>query len=199
VRLFTSNVRLALRALRRSPVRTFLVLQGIAWAVGIAIFPSAVLEGSRDAAIRNAEVLGTGRISITREPGSRALDGGDVERLASGLDGWARYRADGFAVTPGVSASAGESSSSADLAGTGTQGAAVRDQEVASGRYLVESDSADGAPAVAVLEPRIAADLFGGADPLGDTVSVRVGEGRDVEFTVVGVLEPRPVPSPSGC
>ena len=48
----------ALRRLRQRPVRTLLLLQGTIWGVAVAIFPSAVIQGTRDAARLEGSALG---------------------------------------------------------------------------------------------------------------------------------------------
>jgi putative ABC transport system permease protein len=191
--VIASNAGLALRSLARSPVRTFLVLQGVAWAVGIAVFPAAILEGSRDAAVRSAEVLGTGRISLAAEPGGRPLRRDDVASLRGGLPGWAPFRVDGFAVhedaTAGVEG--GVAGAAAVVVGTGVDGARVRDQSVGTGRYLEERDFAPGAEPVAVLEPALARELFPREEGLGQTVTLAAGAWTR-RVRVVGVLADRP-------
>ncbi len=178
--LIASNLRLAFRSLLRTPVRSFLVLQGIAWGVGIAIFPAAVLEGSRAAAVRRAEETGTGRISLLAEPGSRPLDLEDAAALRRGVEGFQHFEAAPFRVRQ-------DEVLLPVLLGTDVSGAAVRGQKIARGRYLAASDEASGAPAVCVLEPGAAEALAPGGDPLGKKVPLREG----LEAEVVGVLAPR--------
>lgn len=179
--LLTSNLRHAFRSLARRPVRTFLVLQGIAWGVGIAIFPAAVLEGSRKAAWERADEVGTGRVSLLAEPGSPPLDIEDLAFLRKGLKGYQVYEAAPIRVsvpkgpTPPV------------LIATDPACARVRYQKVARGRYLEPRDDATGAPPVCVLEPRAAEALFPGADPIGKRAPLRA----DLDAEVVGLLAPR--------
>jgi hypothetical protein len=175
-----ANLRHAFRSLARTPVRTFLVLQGIAWGVGIAIFPAAVLEGSRRAAIERADEVGTGRVTFEAEPGSRALTVDDLAHLREGIEGYRPFEAAPVRVHRGKPGGV-------HLLGTDAEGARTRYQRLARGRYLAAADGAPGAPAVCVLEPKAAEVLAPGADPLGRTVDA--GEGIRAE--VVGLLEPR--------
>ncbi len=177
------NLRLAFGALVRTPVRSFLVLQGIAWAVGIAIFPAAVLQGSRKAAWAREEEVGTGRVSLLAEPQGRPLTLDDVAFLRRGIHGYQPFRVAPFRVERKASAPGAEVS----LLGTDGSGAEVRYQKAARGRYLEERDLGPGAPPVCVLEPLAAEALFPGADPLGR----RARLGRDLEAEVVGILAPR--------
>ena len=188
-----ANLRHAFRSLLRTPFRTFLVLQGIAWGVGIAIFPAAVLEGTRKAAIERAEEVGTGRVSLEAEPGTRALTVEDVAALREGIPGFQAFEAAPFRVAPpGDYVLVRKEGPPAPvpppvLLATDYAGARVRYQKVARGRYLVPADDAPGVPPVCVLEPRAAATLAPGADPLGRRLRLR----DDLEAEVVGVLAPR--------
>ncbi len=192
--LLLEDGRLAVRALLRTPVRSFLVLQGIAWGVGIAIFPAAVIEGSRAAAVGRAEECGTGRVSLAAEPGTRPLTVRDAASLRSGVPGFRPFRVGCFRVQAGVSAGgAGSGPAAVDVLGTDPSGAAVRDQRLDRGRYLEARDEVPGAPAACVLEPRAAEALFPGADPLGRRLRIP-GAGREgaaIEAEVVGLLAPR--------
>jgi len=178
--LLRANLRYAFRSLVRTPVRTFLVLQGIAWGVGIAMFPAAVLEGSRRAAIERADEVGTGRVTLEAEPGSRALTLEDLALLRKGIEGFQPFEAAPVRILRGAGGGV-------HLLGTDAAGASVRYQKVARGRYLADGDGAEGAPAVCVLEPKAAEALAPGADPLGRTVDA----GNGVRAEVVGVLAPR--------
>lgn len=179
------HLRAALRSLLRTPVRTFLVLQGIAWGVGIAIFPAAVLEGSRKAAVERAEEVGTGRVALEAEPGTEPLDTEDLAALRGGIEGFQVFRAAPVRVAPlDPGAPPGEG---VTLYGTDPLGAEVRGQRLARGRYLEEGDAAPGAPPVCVLEPVAAERLFPGADALGRPVPLPGGG----EALVVGLLAPR--------
>ncbi len=180
--LLAANLRYAFRSLVRTPVRTFLVLQGIAWGVGIAIFPAAVLEGSRRAAIERADEVGTGRVMLEAEPGSRLLSLDDLAALRKGIPGFRPFEAAPVRVEK-EPAGAGNWV----LLGTDAAGASARYQKVARGRYLADADAAPNAPPVCVLEPLAAEALVPSADPVGR--KVQVGNGMEAE--VVGLLAPR--------
>ena len=50
--------------------RTFLLLQGTIWGVAVAIFPTAVLEGTRAAAVEEARAYGVDRVAVVADPTS---------------------------------------------------------------------------------------------------------------------------------
>jgi putative ABC transport system permease protein len=179
--LLVANLRLGLRALLRAPLRSFLVLQGIAWGVGIAFFPAAVLEGSRRTALERADEVGTGRVTVEAEPGSRPLAPADLAALRAGIPGFAPFDA----APVRIDRAAGEGA--VHVLGTDPAGLRARYQALLRGRYLEERDAAEGATSVCVLEPAAAAALAPGADPLGRKVRLREG----LEAEVVGLLAPR--------
>src|SRR5688572_7237350 len=124
--LIGANLRSALRSLVRTPVRSFLVLQGIAWGVGIAIFPAAVLEGSRRAAVERADEVGTGRVTVVAEPGSRGLDLEDLAAVRRGVPGFRPFEAAPARVEK-------VKGGGLHLLGTDAAGAGVRYQRVLAG------------------------------------------------------------------
>ncbi|HIN80998.1 MAG TPA: hypothetical protein EYN00_07980 [Planctomycetes bacterium] len=63
-----TSLGLALGELRRHPLRTLLVSQGVLWAVALMVLPAAVLLGSRRAAIGQAREMGTDRIQVEGAP-----------------------------------------------------------------------------------------------------------------------------------
>src|SRR5436189_3118698 len=62
------NLRLALKRLRHRPVRSFLLLQGTVWGIAVALFPAAVLQGSREALVRDTRESGADRMTIAADP-----------------------------------------------------------------------------------------------------------------------------------
>jgi putative ABC transport system permease protein len=68
------------------------------------------------------------------------------------------------------------------VVGTTPAWLAVRARTVTAGRFLSTADQAESA-AVTVLGPTTAAELFGGVDPIGQSVTI-----NGIPFAVVGVL-----------
>lgn len=87
---FFSTLLLAARRLRRRPVRSFLLLQGTVWGVAVAIFPAAVLLGTRQAALTQGSEFGADRIAVAIDPTGaqeQILEPKDLEVVRRGLDG----------------------------------------------------------------------------------------------------------------
>lgn len=179
----------ALRLLLRRPIRSFLLLQGTVWGVAVALFPSAVIEGTRHAAMTRGATLGIDRIAIAADPtaiGSRPLSQDDVEGLLLDLE----------ARRIPVHA-AGAARVAAVFEGKGGSGALVegdaalplaRGLDLAGGRWLEPGDS----PRACVVEARVGRRLVGHDLAPGDEIRIRTRPGEEEEvFHVVGVTKPQ--------
>jgi len=85
---FLENVRLSLRRLRHRPVRSFLLLQGTIWGVAVSLFPTAVMEGTRQAVTTRGSEIGADRITLALDPTTSApkpLLEEDVEAVRAAL------------------------------------------------------------------------------------------------------------------
>src|SRR6188508_772101 len=82
------NLRVALKRLRHRPVRSFLLLQGTVWGIAVALFPAAVLQGSREALQRDTRVSGADRMTIAADPtgvDAKTLSRDDVPAVAEAV------------------------------------------------------------------------------------------------------------------
>ncbi len=183
---FVGHLAHGARRLLGRPVRSFLLLQGTVWGVAVAVFPSAVIEGTREAARTRAGVLGADRISLAPDPtvaeGEPFVEA-DVSALRKGLDraalpvkacGGARVLAvvDDDDGSPGAVVAA-------DPGATPARGLVL-----ARGRWLAPDDAANRC----VVEARVAAWL--GRERLDPGDRIRL-PGREGTFEVVGVTAPR--------
>jgi len=182
----------ALRRLARRPVRSFLLLQGTIWGVAVAVFPSAVIMGTREAARRDATVIGADRISLAADPTSALqveLKQDDVAtaRRAVEAAGVAVLDAVGLRVVrewaPSGERPTGTSPRSALLAGP-PEGPRARGHSLAAGRWLAADDPSEAC----VVEAGVAAWLGRAALRPGDTFTLP----EQLEtLRVVGVTRPR--------
>jgi putative ABC transport system permease protein len=192
---FRIALRQALRDLLRRPVRSFLLLQGVIWGTVLGIFPSALIRGSREAAVERAGELGTDRLVVV-DPGltGKGLDWGLVEEVRRRLPAPGSRRE----ILPADLRSAAlyarrakEAGAAWDVLLVEGEALATRDYQLAAGRWLSAAELLAGAPA-AVLEAAAAAALAGGgpsAALLGRALDLGDGLGP---VTVVGVTRPRP-------
>jgi hypothetical protein len=183
----SSLVALAARRLARRPFRSLLLLQGTVWGIAVAIFPTAVISGTRQAAQMRGESLGADRIAIAPDPtaqGGSRLDANDVAALRSLLEeAEIDVKAVGGARVLRIQGEAGREGAVVEAAPATP---AARGLELARGRWLRSGD--EGA---CVVEAEAGRWLSGRALAPGDEVTVDLGGGEERPFRVVGVTKPR--------
>jgi putative ABC transport system permease protein len=186
------TVKVAIRALLRNKLRSFLTALGIIIGVGAVIAMVAIGEGAKAQVRATIAAMGSNLLIIM--PGSANSGGArggygsqptitadDLEAMRSQLPA-VRYAA------PVPSASAQIASEEQNwftrVQGTTPDYFGLRNWRAVSGRLLTESD-VDGAAKVVVLGKTVVEKLFGGfADPVGQTVRI-----KNIPYEVVGVLE----------
>lgn len=183
----------ALRRLALRPVRSFLLLQGTIWGVAVAVFPSAVLLGTQEAARRDATRIGADRISIAADPtSSQRLDlvpqHVAVARAAVEQGGIAVREAVGVRVTQEWEVPAQRSRPGlprAALVESSPEGPQARGHALASGRWLQAGDAAGSC----VVEAGVAAWLGRASLAPGDVLELPGRAGAPLR--VVGVTAAR--------
>lgn len=189
---WTDHLLTALRRIRRRPVRSLLLLQGTVWGVAVAVFPSAVIQGTRASAVTLAREIGSDRVALAADPTAAVvseLTAGDVEvaRAAAQAAGAPVLDAAGVRVVREFEAPGGAARLTeplpALLAGP-PRAAALRGHTLAAGRWLAPDDP----PTACLVEAGVAGWL--GLPPLAPGTRLRLpGSGTDLE--VVGVLAAR--------
>jgi hypothetical protein len=181
------NVLVALKRLRHRPVRSLLLLQGTIWGVAVALFPPAVLGGTRDAALSRGTEVGADRVTVTGDPTSleaTPLVADDVDAVREALErqGIPVVAAAGMYVrgAPTVPGAKGP----IDVVLGPPDAFAARGLVLREGRTF---DPAAKAPET-VLEGVLAAEIAAARGRvLGETLDL----GDGLRATVVGVLSPR--------
>jgi len=190
---FKSSIRIAFRALTMNKLRSALTMLGIVIGVASVIATVAIGSGATQRIQDQIASIGSNIIIIT--PGSTSSSG---VRLGTGnavtlSESDAR---DIPAQCPDVELAAPYVRGSAQIvSGTGNWATSIygvtpdyltiRQLSVADGAEFVQQD-VDSANKVAVLGKTPVDNLFGGADPIGQTIRI-----KNVPFTVVGVLTPK--------
>jgi len=162
-------------------MRTLLLLQGTIWGVAVALFPSAVIEGTRHATLTRGAELGADRIAVAADPTAPAGGGlrpGDVVRVRTALEreGIPVIAAGGLRVVRLLGGASGEGGA---LVEADPETPRARGLELAAGRWLRAGDERD----VCVVEAGTAQPA-GGALRLGDTLAVAGRTLRIVGITV---------------
>ena len=186
--MFWSSVLLALRAIRRNLLRSFLTILGIVIGVGAVITMVTVGNGATQAVQNQIAGLGTNLLQV--RPGQRmgpgsggssapAFKDSDAEAIASQIGG--------------VSAAAPESRSAGTLVANGRNWSSVitgsnndwlqiGNWALASGRTFTDGELRAGA-AVCLIGETVRRELFGGEVALGQQLRV-----RQISCEIVGVL-----------
>src|SRR5215468_9645617 len=184
---------LAVGAIRGHRLRSFLSMLGVAIGVAAVILLTSIGEGTRRYIVAQFSQFGTNVIAIhpgkAKTSGMPGIFGGSTRHLTID-DAVALARIPGVtAVVPTTFATArveaGERSRNVGVNGVTPEMESAFTLRARIGGFWPSGDPRRGS-SVAVLGPKLASELFGDANPLGDFV--RVGSAR---LRVVGVMEPK--------
>ena len=182
----------AVRALLRNKLRSFLTLLGVIIGVGAVIAMTAIGEGAKARVAKTFEKMGTNML-VVRAGSSRrgGVRGGAGSRQSLT---WRDLEAIQTQV-PDVSAASVELSARVQMAsemqnwsssanGVAPEYFGIRNWELDKGRLLDQSDT-DSAAKVAVIGATVAENLFGAnADPVGESIRI-----KNIPFQVIGVTK----------
>ena len=183
------NARIAVTYMYKKPLRTFLVLQGIIWAVAIAIFPQAMREGSVRIAQRNPAEYSLDTVTFQVESSSGNLfTYDDIEAIKKSFK---KKEVSGVMPAKVISGEMGTggASAAAEFIGTDENSPYVRTFVHEKGRYLT-ADDVKKKSKVCVLEVKVAEKFFGRSDPIGKTINIKI-PGSELTLMVIGVMEKR--------
>ena len=183
-------IRAALETLRANPMRSALTMLGIVIGVAAVIAMVAVGSGARDQVLKQIASLGTNLVLV----GQGSIQRGGV-RLGAGTAA-SMTEDDAVAIVTeisdariaapyvrwGLQVVAGNQNWQTTLFGITPDYLEARDWVVTSGRPPSDEDVSQ-ANKVILLGQTVVTSLFGGGDPVGETV--RIGTSP---FTVIGVL-----------
>jgi putative ABC transport system permease protein len=200
----------AMTALRSHVLRTFLTMLGIIIGVGAVIVLTAASEGAQQGVSERIRGLGSNLLFV--RPGTEEDSEGGVQLPGQGpslfyedanaikaaslpyVEGIASQQVVGDAGSIiRVRAIYRNESFPTEMIGAESSYQFVRDFYVESGRFISEEDITKKA-LVVVLGSQAAKELFGDADPIGESVRLFAGVGQfgvGFNFTVIGVMESR--------
>jgi putative ABC transport system permease protein len=200
----------AVSALSSHLFRTFLTMLGIIIGVSAVIVFTAASEGAQQGVGERISALGSNLMFV--RPGAPDQQGSGPQLPGTGPSlfyedalaiGDQQYECvDGIAAQSAVGGSGsliqarviyrGQNTSTV-LVGAEPSYQSVRDFYVADGRFISEDDITKKS-LVAVLGSKLATDIFGDEDPVGESVRIFAGVGQfgvGFNFTVIGVMEPK--------
>jgi putative ABC transport system permease protein len=190
------TIRLALTGIFANTLRSGLTILGMTIGVASVIMLIAVGNGSSKAVQASIQALGSnvllvqpgfsfGGTAVTTITPAISLTIADATALADPVTA-----PDVQAAAPAVSASPslvynGTSYSPSQFIGTTPPYAAAHDYTLQAGSFFSAHDVSVH-NRVVVLGPTVVTNLFGGADPVGDTIQI-----NGVSFQVIGVSSPK--------
>jgi putative ABC transport system permease protein len=191
---FWETLRTGWDAIRSHRLRSGLTTLGILIGIAAVVLTVGLGEGAQHKVSAQISALGSNLLLIS--PGSSTDSGGirgglgssstltvqDADALSSKVNA-----PDIAAVAPASqrseSLTAGSTNWTTTVVGSTAAWLPVRARTLAEGRFLTDADQA-AAAAVTVLGPTTATELFGFADPLGQSVTI-----ANTPYTVIGVLK----------
>jgi ABC-type antimicrobial peptide transport system permease subunit len=188
--MFYETLKLAVQAIRRNALRSFLTLLGIVIGVSAVIAMVTIGNGTTEKVKEEMAKLGTnvlfirpgqwgpGRSSATAKP----FNARDIAELRSQLNGVK-------AVAPmgqqSVTVIYGSESRSVGTIGTDADYIVTQDWGLTGGRNFLDSETRSGR-AVCIIGETVHDKLFGSTDPVGRRIRV-----NNVSCEVIGLLEPK--------
>ena len=188
------TLRIALRALGRNKLRSFLTMLGIIIGVGSVITMVAIGEGAK--ALVKSQIASLGTNVLVVLPGTVTVSGarsgfGGVQTL---VDGDAKAIMQEVPAVASASPQlrqvqqviAGEQNWSSVVQGVAPELQQIRDWVVEEGGRFISQADVDGAAKVALIGQTVAFNLFGDNDPIDAIIRI-----KKIPFRIIGVLGPK--------
>jgi putative ABC transport system permease protein len=180
------TVRLALTAILRNALRSFLTVLGVVIGVGAVIAMVTIGNGTTAQVQSEISALGTNLLFLRpgqgfgpREAGAPNFTMADVDAIENQIGGLQ-------AVAPTVSASVkvvnGDQNWTSSVTGTTNDFFLARDWAPSEGREFLDSEIRSGA-AVCIIGETIRKEVFGASDPVGQKIRLNT-----VSCNVIGLL-----------
>ena len=190
---FSATWMIALRALRRNPMRSGLTMLGIIIGVAAVIAMVAIGNGAKEQVASSIAQIGQNTGLVMSGAGSRGgvrggwgsaptLTKGDYEAIRKEIPGVIRATPD---VRKNAQVMAGNQNVNTTINGAGEDYVELRSWEFLEGGNLTAADVRSAAK-VAILGQTVATNLFGEASPVGQVVRI-----QNAPYAVVGLLKPK--------
>jgi len=191
------SLQIALRALGANKLRAGLTMLGMIIGVGAVIAMVAIGNGAQASITNQIQSMGTNLLFIT--PGAQQQGG---VRTQQGTAPTLTYE-DGIAIaqdpdipivgvapeqTYFLQLKAGANNVNTRVVGTTPAYQDIRNFHAAQGSFITQQQI-DARSRVLVLGANVASELFGDADPIGQTVKISAGSQAGINFQVIGVME----------
>jgi len=174
-------IKLAIAGIKANKMRSFLTMLGVIIGVAAVIVLVSIGEGATKSVTDRIEGMGSNLISVTirGNESSAALTYEEVQKWKerAGIRGLAPT------INGSVSVKYGSNKYDTSLEGVNEEYEEVRNHKVQAGRFILPMD-VSLRQKVVLLGTEVAAELFGGMNPVGETVKL-----NGTNFKVVGLLE----------
>ncbi len=181
---FIQSLKMALASIVGNKARSFLTMLGIIIGVASVIILTGIGEGSTKAITDQLASMGTNLITVSmnrRMGGTRSIDIDDVvefseenEDLVSSVSPY---------LSSSVTVKSGGNNCVSMLDGVDSSYETIRNVELLSGRFISATE-VDNRSNVAIVGTYIREELFGGMDPVGETLKIN---GKI--FTIIGMYD----------
>ncbi|MDX8354973.1 ABC transporter permease [Cognatiyoonia sp. IB215182] len=184
------TIRLAVQAIFRNALRSFLTVLGIVIGVGAVIAMVTVGQGSTEQVTADVEKLGTNMLMVM--PGQDAMEGGPVGTavplFSIRMNDLLEEQLGVIDVSAPLSmgrarAVFGNENRRTDIVGTDNRYFTAAQWQVAQGRLFDITELQSGKP-VCVIGETVRDDLFGNATPIGEEIRIRT-----LSCEVIGLLK----------
>jgi putative ABC transport system permease protein len=188
--MLMETLKLAIRAIRRNAVSSFLTVLGI--VIGVASVIAMVTIGNGATTQITAELQSLGNNLLFARPGQTmpgAASSNAPDFVLADVAAIRQQIAGILAVAPQAQTSAivvaGSESRSTSVSGTDADYLVTQNWNLSSGRNFTEGELRAG-KAVCLIGETVREDLFGRIDPVGRSIRV-----SNISCSVIGLLEPK--------
>lgn len=187
---FLESLRVSFRSIKANGLRSVLTMLGIIIGVAAVIAMVAIGEGTSASVASQINGLGSNLLIVSpgqATQGRISLGAGSLNTLTLADAEAIAQKESVSGVAPSVNGRAqlvwGSSNYSTSLEGTTESFPEVRNVQVAQGRFFSNFEVKKQFN-VAVIGTEIVTNLFGGSNPIGETIQI-----NRIPFTVIGVLK----------
>lgn len=173
-------IKLALNNIVNSKLRSSLTMLGLVIGVSSVIILVGIGQGAVSSVNNQVASMGADVITINIEDTDYAISYEDVSAISglNNIDNVSPYQ-----ILSSTLSNGSETATRANVVGTGDAYIGVMGYSIESGRNLSRVDT-ENCTKVTVIGSGVVEELWGNADPVGDTLKI---EGDN--YTVVGILE----------
>jgi len=195
MRLF-QTISMAFRAIAANKIRSFLTMLGVIIGVMSVIVLVSIGQGTTASITDSISSMGTNLLTVTIQTRRIGMGGRNFRSNASSrgtvilklpeileLEEEASIAHVSPVCSGSLTVKAGNTNTNASVTGVLTAYASIINQDVESGRYIIDAD-VNNRSAVCVIGVELAKELYGNTNVVGNTLHI---DGR--KFRIVGVLE----------